>query len=97
MAYVEGEDLYDLLRTHGRLRVDQAVKLARQICAALGAAHSEAIIHRDLKPQNVLIDREGNAYISDFGLAKTLEVGARDMTHTGQILGTPRHMSAEQA
>jgi serine/threonine protein kinase/tetratricopeptide (TPR) repeat protein len=97
MAYVEGEDLHRVLREQGRLPIDRTLRLARQLCAALDAAHSEGIVHRDLKPQNVLIDREDNAYVSDFGLAKTLEAGAQEMTHTGQILGTPRYMSPEQA
>ncbi len=97
MAYVEGEDLHRLLRRCGRLPIDRILRLARQLCSALEAAHSEGIVHRDLKPQNVLIDRDENAYISDFGLAKTLEAGAQEMTHTGQILGTPRYMSPEQA
>lgn len=96
MAYIEGEDLHALLARQGRLPTDRIVALARQLCAALDAAHAEGIIHRDLKPQNVMIDREGNAYISDFGLAKSLEASAAKMTHTGELLGTPRYMSPEQ-
>lgn len=97
MAYIDGEDLNHVLRKRGRLSVDRVLHLARQLCAALNAAHSEGIIHRDLKPQNILIDQEGSAFISDFGLAKSLEGGLAEMTHTGQILGTPRYMSPEQA
>lgn len=96
MAYVEGEDLYHLLQREGRLPVEKAVDLARQLCAALGAAHSEGVVHRDLKPHNVMIDREGNALVADFGLAKSLEPGSAEMTQTGQLLGTPRYMSPEQ-
>ena len=96
MAYVEGEDLSHLLKKQGRLAVEQILKLARQLTSALDAAHSEGIVHRDLKPQNVLIDREGHAYVSDFGLAKSLESASAMMTHTGDILGTPRYMSPEQ-
>ena len=96
MAYVEGEDLHRILQKHGRLPVDEAVDLARQLCAALTAAHTEGVVHRDLKPQNVLIDQEGTAYVSDFGLAKSLEAGAAMMTRAGELLGTPRYMAPEQ-
>lgn len=96
MAYVEGEDLAHVLKKEGRWNAAKAVELARQLCGALAAAHAEGVVHRDLKPQNILIDHAGNAYVSDFGLAKSLEAGAAMMTHTGQILGTPRYMSPEQ-
>jgi eukaryotic-like serine/threonine-protein kinase len=96
MAYVEGEDLAHTLKAQGHWPAAKAVELARQLSAALAAAHAEGVVHRDLKPQNILIDHAGNAYISDFGLAKSLEAGAAMMTHTGQILGTPRYMSPEQ-
>ncbi len=96
MAYVEGEDLSHLLKKQGRLAVERILDLARQLTGALDAAHAEGIIHRDLKPQNILIDCEGHAYVSDFGLAKSLESASAMMTHTGDILGTPRYMSPEQ-
>lgn len=96
MAYVEGEDLYHLLKRSGKLPVEEAVRIAHQLGEALEAAHREGVVHRDLKPQNVLIDQAGNAYISDFGLAKSLESSDPGMTHTGQVLGTPRYMSPEQ-
>ncbi len=96
MAYVEGEDLHARLTREGRMPVAQILHIARQLCAALVAAHAEGIIHRDLKPQNVLLDREGNAYVSDFGLAKGLDADAAQMTRTGEMLGTPRYMSPEQ-
>jgi serine/threonine-protein kinase len=96
MALVEGEDLHSILKKHGDLPVDRLVGIARQLAAALAAAHAEGVVHRDLKPQNVLMDREGNAYVSDFGLAKSLESGAAGMTRTGEFIGTPRYMSPEQ-
>ena len=96
MAYVEGEDLAHVLKAQGRWPAAKAIALARQLCGALAAAHAEGVVHRDLKPQNILIDHGGNAYVSDFGLAKSLEAGAAMMTHTGQLLGTPRYMSPEQ-
>jgi len=96
MAYIDGEDLHSLLSREGRLPVDRIVAIACQLCAALDAAHAEGIIHRDLKPQNILADKDGNALISDFGLAKSLDASAATMTHTGAVLGTPRYMSPEQ-
>jgi eukaryotic-like serine/threonine-protein kinase len=96
MAYVEGEDLHYLLERQGRLPVPRALKIGEQLCAALEAAHSEGVVHRDLKPQNILLDRADNAYVSDFGLAKSLAQGAAMITRTGEILGTPRYMSPEQ-
>ena len=96
MAYVEGQDLAHTLKAQGHWPATKTIELARQLSAALAAAHAEGVVHRDLKPQNILIDHAGNAYISDFGLAKSLEAGAAMMTHTGQILGTPRYMSPEQ-
>ena len=96
MAYVDGCDLAGLIEKEGCLPIDRALKFTRQLCAALEAAHSEEVVHRDLKPQNVLIDKSDNAYITDFGLAKSLESEATVMTRTGQILGTPRYMSPEQ-
>lgn len=96
MAFVEGEDLHHLLRTHGRLPVDRAVKIAEQLCEALDAAHSEGVVHRDLKPQNVLMGKNDQVFVVDFGLAKSLEASAAGMTRTGQYLGTPRYMAPEQ-
>src|SRR5271157_80024 len=96
MALVEGTDLSGVIEKGGRLPFDRALKFTRQLCSALEAAHNEGVVHRDLKPQNILIDQSDNIYISDFGLAKSLESEATMMTRTGQILGTPRYMSPEQ-
>jgi serine/threonine-protein kinase len=97
MAFVEGQDLFALVRRcGGKLPVDRAVVIARQIAEALEAAHAEGVIHRDLKPQNVLVDDADHVYVSDFGLAKSLDSAASSMTHAGQVLGTPRYMAPEQ-
>jgi len=96
MAYVEGSDLAGLIFKDGRLTQERALKFAKQLCAALEAAHHEGVVHRDLKPQNILIDQNDQLYISDFGLAKSLEPDMTAMTHAGQVLGTPRYMSPEQ-
>jgi tetratricopeptide (TPR) repeat protein len=95
MAFVEGQDLHQLLTTEGKLTVERALKIARQLCAALDAAHSEGVVHRDFKPQNILLDKQENVYVSDFGLAKSLEHDT-GMTKSGEFLGTPRYMAPEQ-
>lgn len=96
MAYVEGQSLADRLR-EGPLATEPAARLAKQIGDAVASAHRQGVIHRDIKPANVLIDREGNAKISDFGLAKRTVDPTGGLTATGQILGTPGYMAPEQA
>ncbi|HUA17465.1 MAG TPA: protein kinase [Bryobacteraceae bacterium] len=97
MAYVQGRDLHDVLEQSGRLPVERAVNIATQLAGALEAAHAEGVVHRDLKPRNVLIDVDDHVYVSDFGLAKSLDSEASTMTRAGEVLGTPRYMSPEQA
>ena len=92
MEYVDGEDLRSLLRRAGRLSGERAVAIARQICAGLAAAHDRGVLHRDLKPANVMIDGQGRARITDFGLAALAgEVGQDDVRS-----GTPFYMAPEQ-
>ena len=93
MAYVEGRDLHDVIAQSGRLPIERALTIARQLAGALEAAHAEGVVHRDLKPRNVLIDLDDHVYVSDFGLAKSLEGGASTLTRAGEVLGTPRYMS----
>jgi hypothetical protein len=90
MEYVDGEDLASLLRRIGRLPVDKAVDIARQLCAALAAAHDKGVLHRDLKPANVMLDGRGKVRLTDFGLAGTEGAGEPDMA------GTPAYMAPEQ-
>lgn len=95
MEYVPGENLKSFIRRSGNLTEAKAVTLARQIAEGMAEAHAHGVIHRDLKPQNVMIDRDGNARVMDFGIASSL--GTRGLTGTGAIIGTPEYMSPEQA
>ncbi len=94
MEYVFGEDLKSLLSRAGRLSVDKALYFAGQIADGLSEAHRLGIVHRDLKPQNIMIDRQGNAKIMDFGIARQL--AGPDLTGAGMMIGTPDYMSPEQ-
>ncbi|MBV9312017.1 MAG: serine/threonine protein kinase [Solirubrobacterales bacterium] len=93
--FVEGETLKDRIRRLGRLSVSEAVAYAIEITRALGAAHARHIVHRDVKPQNVLIDEEGSAKVTDFGIARTLD--EEGLTADGRVLGTTDYVSPEQA
>jgi serine/threonine protein kinase len=94
MEYVPGEDLKSLIHRIGALPVGKAVSIARQICEGLTEAHGQGVVHRDLKPQNIMIDREGNARIMDFGIARSLKT--KGITGGGVMIGTPEYMSPEQ-
>ena len=95
LEYVNGETLKDLIRRRGPLEIPQAIAYAIEIARALGAAHERLIVHRDVKPQNVLIDEEGSAKVTDFGIARTLD--EEGLTADGRVLGTTDYVSPEQA
>jgi eukaryotic-like serine/threonine-protein kinase len=95
MSYVEGADLATLLRP-GALPLPRLLHMATQLASGLEAAHGAGVLHRDLKPQNILVDGADRLYISDFGLAKSLEPGTLGMTRTGDFLGTPLFAAPEQ-
>ena len=93
--YVEGETLKQRIRRNTRLSIAESIAYAIEIARALGAAHERQIVHRDVKPQNVLIDEEGAAKVTDFGIARTLH--QEGLTADGRVLGTTDYVSPEQA
>src|SRR5260370_19745218 len=96
MAYVDVCDLTQLIRKEGRLPLERVLNIMRQLAAALGAAPGVNVVHRDLKPQNILLGSGDHVYVTDFGIAKTLESDRTSVTRTGAVLGTPLYMSPEQ-
>ncbi len=94
MEYVPGEDLKGLIHRIGGLPIGKAVSVAIQVCEGLAEAHRVGVVHRDLKPQNIMIDRDGNARIMDFGIARSIK--AKGITGANMMIGTPEYMSPEQ-
>ncbi len=94
MEFVPGEDLRSLIRRIGQLPIGKSVSITKQICEGLTEAHRLGVVHRDLKSNNIMIDREGNVRIMDFGIARSLE--AKGITGAGVMIGTPEYMSPEQ-
>jgi tRNA A-37 threonylcarbamoyl transferase component Bud32 len=93
--YVDGETLKALMRRTGPLEISEAIAYAIEIARALGVAHEHFIVHRDVKPQNVLLSVDGDAKITDFGIARTLT--EEGLTLDGRVLGTTDYVSPEQA
>ena len=99
MEYLEGVTLKDLIKNKGALPVPVGLRIAKQMCQGLEAAHHQGVVHRDIKPQNMLILPEtGDLKIMDFGIARVQEVkGEPGLTTAGTVMGTPDYMSPEQA
>lgn len=95
MDFIDGQTLTEVLQQKKRLDPRTALSIVRQIGAALDYAHAKGVVHRDVKPSNILVDKSGKAYLSDFGIAKAS--WASGMTKTGTSVGTPEYMSPEQA
>jgi eukaryotic-like serine/threonine-protein kinase len=93
--YIDGENLKERLVRSGRLPVRDALELALQVARALAFAHEHGLVHRDVKPQNVLLNGDGRAKVTDFGIARSLDVDG--VTQTGTVLGTSNYIAPEQA
>jgi serine/threonine protein kinase/tetratricopeptide (TPR) repeat protein len=95
MEYVEGEDLKSVVKRREKIPEEETIQIAKQVCEGLLEAHRLGVIHRDLKPQNIMIDKDGDTKIMDFGIARSLE--APGVTASGVMIGTPDYISPEQA
>ena len=94
MEYVSGEDLKSFIRRSGQLAVGTTLRIAKEVCEGMSEAHKLGVVHRDLKPSNIMIDKEGNARIMDFGIARSIT--GKGITGAGVMIGTPEYMSPEQ-
>ena len=94
MEFVPGEDLKSFIHRSKQLNIGTALSIAKQVCEGLEEAHRLGVIHRDLKPGNIVIDKDGDAKIMDFGIARSLS--GRGITGAGVLIGTPEYMSPEQ-
>jgi serine/threonine protein kinase len=93
--YIDGENLKELVVKKGRLEVREALEIAVEVARALAFAHEHGLVHRDVKPQNVLLNGDGRAKVTDFGIARSVDV--EGMTSTGMVLGTSNYIAPEQA
>jgi HAMP domain-containing protein len=96
MEYVRGVTLRYLLDQTHRLPYSAGLRLGKQLCAGLGAAHAVGVMHRDIKPENLILTPAGNAKLMDFGIARPIERMAPGQTQVGFIVGTPQYLSPEQ-
>jgi len=95
MEFVDGQDLKGMIRQSKQLTISTAISIAKQVSEGLAEAHRLGVIHRDLKPSNIMIDKDGNARIMDFGIARSVE--GKGITGAGVMIGTPEYMPPEQA
>ncbi|MEJ2212202.1 MAG: serine/threonine-protein kinase, partial [Anaerolineae bacterium] len=95
MRYVEAGTLKDLIARKGPMELEKAAQVMSEVGRALDYAHSQGVVHRDIKPSNILIDPQGNTFLTDFGIAKLVAETAQ-FTASGAIIGTPAYMSPEQ-
>jgi serine/threonine protein kinase len=94
LEYIEGKSLSEVLEIRGALPIEDALKIMEQVISAVGYAHRQGVVHRDLKPSNVMVMANGEAKVTDFGIAKVL--GSSKLTRTGTAMGSAHYMSPEQ-
>lgn len=98
MPLVQGESLKAILAREGRLPVEEARRILLEAASALAATHEAGVVHRDIKPENIVLEgRNRHVRLMDFGIAKAMDSGDRELTGTGVVVGTPQYMSPEQA
>ncbi|HEX3556874.1 MAG TPA: protein kinase [Thermoanaerobaculia bacterium] len=95
MEYVRGVTLRYMLDQTSRLPYSAGLRLAKQLCAGLGAAHAVGVLHRDIKPENMILEPTGNAKLMDFGIARPIDRLAPAQTQAGFIVGTPQYLAPE--
>lgn len=95
MELVDGRDLRDYLQEHGRLSIDEAIRITLGVLSALEFAHSRGVVHRDISARNVMLSRDGTVKVADFGIARI--VGERTLTQDGELIGSVQYISPEQA
>jgi serine/threonine-protein kinase len=95
--YIDGRSLAELLQAEGRLHPDRAADIAADVAAGLGAAHREGMVHRDIKAGNVLVAKDGQVKVADFGIARVFAGGDSELTQAGTVMGTATYFSPEQA
>lgn len=94
--YVPGQNLAEWMHRHGPVEPGRALDILRQVAAALSKAHEQSIVHRDVKPENIMLARNGEVKVADFGLARVTSGDATNRTQAGITMGTPLYMSPEQ-
>jgi serine/threonine-protein kinase len=96
MEYVRGMTLRYLLQQQASVPFSAALRIARQLCAGLEAAHDVGVLHRDIKPENLILEASGNAKLMDFGIARPIRRNAPGQTEPGMYVGTPAYSAPEQ-